>query len=156
MATEVKLPEVGEGIDSGTVVGILVSVGDSVEVDQPLLELETDKAVVEVPSSAAGTVKEIHVKENEEAKIGQVIVILDEAGKAAEAEPEKEEEPEQEAKQAEAEPEKEIASKQEAEPKKETSASQSTSQDTARKSDRFQIPVKVTGSTIPAAPSVRR
>jgi pyruvate dehydrogenase E2 component (dihydrolipoamide acetyltransferase) len=155
VATEVKLPEVGEGIDSGTVVGILVSVGDSVEVDQPLLELETDKAVVEVPSSAAGTVQEIHVNENEEAKIGQVIVILEEAGKAAEAKPEKEAEPEQEAKQAEAEPEKEIASKQEAEPKKETSASQSTSQDTARKSDRPDTS-EGDGSTIPAAPSVRR
>ncbi len=85
MATDVKLPEVGEGIDSGTVVGILVSVGDTISVDQPLLELETDKAVVEVPSTAAGTVAEIHVKENEEANIGQVIVTLSDDDSAADS-----------------------------------------------------------------------
>ncbi|HKI55732.1 MAG TPA: 2-oxo acid dehydrogenase subunit E2 [Trueperaceae bacterium] len=84
MATEVKLPEVGEGIASGTVVGVLVSVGDEVAKDQPLIELETDKAVVEVPSTAAGVVKSIAVQENQEAKIGQVIVTLEDAGAGAE------------------------------------------------------------------------
>jgi len=83
VATEVRLPEVGEGIESGTVVGVLVSVGDAVEKDQALIELETDKAVVEVPSTSAGVVKAINVAENQEAKVGQVIVTLDEAGAAA-------------------------------------------------------------------------
>jgi pyruvate/2-oxoglutarate dehydrogenase complex dihydrolipoamide acyltransferase (E2) component len=55
---ELKLPEVGEGIESGTVVAVLVKVGDRIEVDQPLLELETDKAVVEMPSTVAGVVTE--------------------------------------------------------------------------------------------------
>ncbi len=87
MATEVKLPEVGEGIESGTVVSVLVKVGDTVEVDQPLIELETDKAVVEVPSTAAGTVSEIKVQENAEARIGQVIVTLEAGGAGAEAGP---------------------------------------------------------------------
>jgi pyruvate dehydrogenase E2 component (dihydrolipoamide acetyltransferase) len=80
VATEVRLPEVGEGIESGTVVGVLVSVGDEVKRDQPLIELETDKAVVEVPSSADGIVRSIDVQENQEAKVGQVIVTLDAAG----------------------------------------------------------------------------
>lgn len=158
MATEVKLPEVGEGIDSGTVVGILVSVGDSIEVDQPLLELETDKAVVEVPSSAAGTVKEIHVKENEEAKIGQVIVTLEAAGEAAEAEPEKDadskqEEPKQEADQAETAPKQEEPkqeTKAESEPTKPASTPSPASTPTPSSSGEGD------GSTIPAAPSVRR
>lgn len=88
MATEVKLPEVGEGIESGTVVGVLVSVGDEVKRDQPLIELETDKAVVEVPSSADGVVQSINVEENQEAKVGQVIVTLDAAGAATPAEAE--------------------------------------------------------------------
>ena len=79
MPTEFKLPEVGEGIESGTVVGILVAVGDTVEKDQPVLELETDKAVVEVPSSVAGVVQAINVKENEEAKVGQVILTVGDA-----------------------------------------------------------------------------
>ncbi len=86
MPTEFKLPEVGEGIESGTVVGILVAVGDTVEKDQPVLELETDKAVVEVPSSVAGVVEAINVKENEEAKVGQVILTVGDEGADAASE----------------------------------------------------------------------
>jgi pyruvate dehydrogenase E2 component (dihydrolipoamide acetyltransferase) len=83
VATDFKLPEVGEGIDSGTVVRILVSVGDELTIDQPVLELETDKAVVEVPSTVAGRVESIGVKENEDAKVGQVVLTVAESGAAA-------------------------------------------------------------------------
>ncbi len=83
MATEFKLPEVGEGITSGTVVGVLVSVGDTIEQDQAVLELETDKAVVEVPSAVAGVVQEIRVKENEEASVGQVVLVVGEGNAAS-------------------------------------------------------------------------
>ena len=83
MATEFKLPDVGEGIESGTVVGVLVSEGDTIEEDQPVLELETDKAVVEVPSSVSGTVQEIKVSENDEVAIGDVVLIVGEGGGAA-------------------------------------------------------------------------
>ncbi len=86
MAEEFKLPEVGEGIESGTVVAVLVSVGDTIEVDQPVLELETDKAVVEVPSSVAGVVEAIHVEENAEAAVGQVVLTVG-AGDGAGAAP---------------------------------------------------------------------
>ena len=55
MATELKLPDVGDNIEKGTIVTILVNLGDTVTEGQPVVELETDKAVVEVPSSAAGT-----------------------------------------------------------------------------------------------------
>ena len=82
MATEFKLPEVGEGITSGTVVGVLVAVGDTITQDQPVLELETDKAVVEVPSTVAGVVQEIRVSANEEASVGQVVLVVGEAGEA--------------------------------------------------------------------------
>ncbi len=85
MATEFKLPEVGEGITTGTVVGVLVAVGDTIEEDQAVLELETDKAVVEVPSSVAGVVQEIRVKANEEASVGQVVLVVGEGGGGAEA-----------------------------------------------------------------------
>ncbi len=91
MATEFKLPEVGEGITSGTIVGILVSVGETIAVDQAVLELETDKAVVEVPSSVAGVVQEIRVSDNEEASVGQVVLVVGEgegdAPAAEDAEP---------------------------------------------------------------------
>ena len=59
VATEVKLPELGEGIESAEVVRVLVSIGETVTADQPLLEIETDKATVEVPAPAAGTITEI-------------------------------------------------------------------------------------------------
>lgn len=85
MATEFKLPEVGEGIEAGTVVSVLVSVGDRIEVDQPVLELETDKAVVEVPSSVAGVVEELTVEEGQEAAIGSVVLTVAE-GEGDEAE----------------------------------------------------------------------
>lgn len=83
MATEVRLPDIGEGIEKGTVVGILVNVGDSVRKDQPLVELETDKAVVEIPSTASGVVTSINVSENQEAAVGSVLVVVEEEGAAA-------------------------------------------------------------------------
>lgn len=83
MATEVRLPDIGEGIEKGTVVGVLVKVGDTVTKDQPLVELETDKAVVEIPSSASGVVSQINVSENQEAAVGSVLLVVDEDGAAA-------------------------------------------------------------------------
>jgi len=91
VATEVRLPEVGEGIESGTVVSVLVKPGDRIHKDQPLVELETDKAVVEVPSTTSGVVKQVNVKVGDEAPIGAVLVVVDEGGASepakAEAEP---------------------------------------------------------------------
>jgi pyruvate dehydrogenase E2 component (dihydrolipoamide acetyltransferase) len=76
MATEVKLPLLGENVDSATVVKVLVSAGDTITEDQPVMELETEKASAEVPASTSGTVKEIRVKEGETIKVGQVILTL--------------------------------------------------------------------------------
>src|ERR1051326_1893548 len=77
MSTEVKLPELGENIESGDLVRLLVKVGDKIAKDQPILELETDKATIEVPSPAAGTVSELSVKEGEKVKVGQALMVLD-------------------------------------------------------------------------------
>ena len=60
--TEFTLPELGENIASGDVVRVLVHVGDNLQRDQPVLELETDKATIEVPSSVAGQIKDLRVK----------------------------------------------------------------------------------------------
>jgi len=84
--TDMKLPEVGEGIEAGTVVAVLVKEGDRVEVDQPVIELETDKAVVEVPSTVAGVVRKIHVKANAEARVGEALLTVDEGGEPGGAE----------------------------------------------------------------------
>lgn len=77
MIHEIRLPEISENVDSGDVVKVLVGVGDTVEVDQPLVELETEKAVFEVPSTVAGTVTEILVKEGDVINVGDVIVKVD-------------------------------------------------------------------------------
>ena len=84
-ATEFKLPELGENIDQGDLVRLMISPGSRVSEGQPVMELETDKAVVEVPSSVTGTVKEIKVKEGTKIKVGQVIFTL-EGGATAQAE----------------------------------------------------------------------
>ena len=75
--TEFKLPELGENIDQGDLVRLMVTPGKTVNEGQPVMELETDKAVVEVPSSVSGTVKEIKVKEGTKIKVGQVIFTVD-------------------------------------------------------------------------------
>jgi len=77
MPTEFKLPDLGENIDSGDVVSVLVAVGDALIEDQPVIELETDKAVIEVPSSVSGVVRQIHVKEGDKAAVGQLLLTVD-------------------------------------------------------------------------------
>jgi pyruvate dehydrogenase E2 component (dihydrolipoamide acetyltransferase) len=71
------LPELGEGIESGDVVQVLVAVGNAITKDQPLLELETDKAVIEVPAPVSGVVQAVHVHEGDTAAVGQLIVTLE-------------------------------------------------------------------------------
>ncbi len=80
-----KLPELGENVSAGDVLRILVKPGDAVAKDQPVLELETDKATIEVPSSAGGVVKEVKVKVGDKVKVGQVIFTLEAGGAAADA-----------------------------------------------------------------------
>lgn len=71
---DVKLPKLGEGADSGVVVSLFVKEGDRVEKDQPLLELENEKAIATVPSPAAGTVAAIHAKPGDKLSVGQRIL----------------------------------------------------------------------------------
>ena len=86
MKHEIRVPAVSEGVTEGTVVSISVAVGDSVEVEQTLLELETDKAVVEVPSSHAGKITEILVAEGDRVAIDAVIMVMESSGEAEEVE----------------------------------------------------------------------
>lgn len=75
-----KIPELGENINSASIVKILVQVGETIEIDQSVLELETDKATIEVPSDISGKVVSIQVSEGDSVKIGQVILQLEEVG----------------------------------------------------------------------------
>jgi pyruvate dehydrogenase E2 component (dihydrolipoamide acetyltransferase) len=74
---EFKLPELGENIEQGDLVRLMITAGSSISEGQPVMELETDKAVVEVPSSVSGTVQEIRVKEGQKIKVGQVIFTVE-------------------------------------------------------------------------------
>jgi len=77
MIQEITIPEIGEKIESGQVVSILVKAGDIVKADQTVMEFETDKAVVEIPSSTAGRITELLVKEGDTVRIGQAIARVD-------------------------------------------------------------------------------
>ena len=75
MATDYKFPDLGEGVTEGEIKKWLVKEGDAVAKDQALAEVETDKAVVEMPSPVAGTVLKMNHKEGELVKVGEVLVV---------------------------------------------------------------------------------
>jgi pyruvate dehydrogenase E2 component (dihydrolipoamide acetyltransferase) len=84
---EFKLPELGENIEQGDLVRLMIEPGASVSAGQSVMELETDKAVVEVPSSVTGTVQEIRVKQGDKIKVGQVVFTVDGNGAPKESAP---------------------------------------------------------------------
>jgi pyruvate dehydrogenase E2 component (dihydrolipoamide acetyltransferase) len=85
MAIEVKLPNLGDGVDSGDVLELLVKEGDTIEQDQGILEIETGKATMQVPSSAAGKVLKVHIAAGQTIEVGALLLTLE--GVAAEAKP---------------------------------------------------------------------
>ncbi|MBI2671780.1 2-oxo acid dehydrogenase subunit E2 [Candidatus Woesearchaeota archaeon] len=90
MPFEFKFPDVGEGIHEGTIVKWHVKIGDKVKEDQQIVSVETDKAVVEIPSPKTGTILKINFKEGEIIKVGQVLVVIGES-KEVSSKPEKKE-----------------------------------------------------------------
>jgi 2-oxoglutarate dehydrogenase E2 component (dihydrolipoamide succinyltransferase) len=116
-ATDVKMPELGESVTEGTVTNWLKKVGDTVEVDEPLLEVSTDKVDTEVPSPVAGTLVEILADEDDTVDVGAVIARIGD-GSAAAAPAEKKAEPKEEPKEEKpkAEPKPEPKSEPKSEP----------------------------------------
>jgi pyruvate dehydrogenase E2 component (dihydrolipoamide acetyltransferase) len=92
--TEVTLPELGESVTEGTVNRWLKQVGESISVDEPLLEVSTDKVDTEIPSPTSGTLLEIRVQEDETVEVGAVLAVIGEAGAATAPSPEPEPAPE--------------------------------------------------------------
>src|ERR671917_425365 len=80
-----KLPDLGEGLTEGEISRWLVSEGDDVSEDQPLVEIQTDKTTVEIPSPAAGKVARILVEEGTVVPVGTVLVVIGEDGAAPRA-----------------------------------------------------------------------
>ncbi len=87
MATELKLPDLGEGIVDADVLSVLVSAGQAVAKDDPIIEIESDKATLEVPAELAGTVTQILVSAGDTLQVGQAILELDESDSAADGRP---------------------------------------------------------------------
>jgi len=85
MAFEFRLPDIGEGVVEGEVVKWLVKAGDQVREDQPMVEVMTDKATVEIPSPKAGLIKEIRAPEGKTCAVGAVMVVIEESGGAVKA-----------------------------------------------------------------------
>jgi pyruvate dehydrogenase E2 component (dihydrolipoamide acetyltransferase) len=76
MATEFKFPDVGEGIQEGEIVKWLVKEGDTIKADQNIVQVETDKAVVDIPAPVSGKVLRINYKEGDTVKVGEVLVVI--------------------------------------------------------------------------------
>ena len=83
MAFEFHLPDIGEGVVEGEIVSWKVKVGDKVKLDQPIVEIMTDKATVEIPSPRAGVIAKINFKDGEICPVGKVLVVIDEEGAPA-------------------------------------------------------------------------
>ncbi|NBC83003.1 MAG: branched-chain alpha-keto acid dehydrogenase subunit E2 [Bacteroidetes bacterium] len=160
MIHEVKIPHIAENVESGTIGSILVAQGDKVDEEQSLVEIETDKAATDIPSPAAGTVKEVKVSEGDEVKIGEVIILI-EAAEGGEAAEEEKEEPKEEDKKEVQEPEAE--EKAEAEPasgKEEPTQPEPSKPSTKEAEQQSSVPKAqepgAGGKNVPAPPSVRR
>ena len=90
MSTDFKLPDLGEGVHEGQVIKLHVSAGESIREDEPLMEVETDKAAVEIPSPCTGRVERVHVEEKQLVHVGDVMFTFDtgeEAGQSSATEP---------------------------------------------------------------------
>jgi pyruvate dehydrogenase E2 component (dihydrolipoamide acetyltransferase) len=86
MPIDMKLPELGENIEGGDVLRVMVNAGEAIKKDQPVLELETDKATIEVPASLDGVIKDVKVKAGEKVKVGQTIFVVEEGAEGQRAE----------------------------------------------------------------------
>jgi pyruvate/2-oxoglutarate dehydrogenase complex dihydrolipoamide acyltransferase (E2) component len=80
MAFEFHLPDIGEGVVEGEIVGWKVKEGDTVKLDQPIVEIMTDKATVEIPSPRAGTIAKINYGDGQVCPVGAVLVVIEDGG----------------------------------------------------------------------------
>ena len=144
--TAVVLPELGESVTEGTVTRWLKQVGDDVAVDEPLLEISTDKVDTEIPSPVAGTLVAIKADEDETVEVGAELAIIGEAGSSAPAE--KEDEPE-----AKAEPEKEPEPEKKPEPEEKAEAEKEVEAEAEKEKEEVTEPESEPASTSSKPPA---
>jgi len=143
MKKEVKIPDIAENVETGLIAGVLVSEGDKVSKDQPLVEIETDKATTDIPSDYEGIVDEIKVSQGDEVKVNEVIMIIEvkESGGGDDGSDQKEEDKE-----------KEEEKKKQEEDKKEEEKEETSKAEKQKKQDSEDRDL----GDVPAPPSVRR
>ena len=141
MATEIKMPQLGESVVEGTITKWLKQEGDSVDEDELLVEVSTDKVDSEVPSSAAGTIEKILVGEGETVKVGTAIALVGDGAAQSDGEAESSEEPEQAGQEEEPEaeeeeePQAEASEEEEEEPAAEAQKTEPSEGDTGKQDD---------------------
>jgi pyruvate dehydrogenase E2 component (dihydrolipoamide acetyltransferase) len=159
MTIEYKLPDLGEDIETGDVIGVFVSVGDTVVEDQALLEIETDKAAIEIPAPAGGTIKEVHIKEGDTIKVGQLLVTIDD-GKAKTKSSQVKEVAKTQDEVIEEVAEKEVEEEMDANPEPEPQKVElNTTQDLTEDSEENEIPdatEPLAKNAVAASPTIRR
>jgi len=164
MAKEIKMPQISEDAESGTIVEIMVSEGDTIEAEQSIIAVESDKASVEVPAESGGKIKEIKVSEGDDIDIGDVILILEEEGEESEDTEEPDEESDESEAQADedddtegsdsSDDEKEEADDEGDEKEDEEDSDEDEDDEQGDKDVKASKPKK--DGEVPAAPSVRR
>ncbi|HET56783.1 MAG TPA: branched-chain alpha-keto acid dehydrogenase subunit E2 [Ignavibacteria bacterium] len=148
---EFKLPELGENIESADVTAVLVKVGDQINEDDPVLEIETDKATVEVPIDKSGKVKEIKIKEGQKAKVGETVIVIDLSENVEDETVVEKPEPKEQDEKEKEKKEEVVETKAEADTKPQSIPPISDSTHSARQFKK-ELPDKIA----PASPSVRR
>jgi pyruvate dehydrogenase E2 component (dihydrolipoamide acetyltransferase) len=149
MAVVFKLPDLGENIESAEVVSIAAAVGDMVEAEQTLIEVETDKAVTDVPAPVSGKILEIAVAVGDKLSVGDIIAKIEEGDAAAESAPEQEQAP---AKAPDA-PAKKSAPEP---PAEEEPAERTEAQEPAAARTQVEVPASSSDRPVMASPSVRK
>lgn len=159
MSKEIKLPEIADNVTTAVVLEILVSQGDTVEADDILAEMESDKASFELPSEVAGVVKEVKVSEGDEVKVGQVMFVIDEEAAGSDKK-EKKEEPEKKEEKAEKKEDSKDQQEEDTSEQKEEESSEKDEQSQEKQSAPAasfvaEEPAK-SASHVAASPAVRR
>jgi len=145
MKKEVKIPDIAENVETGIIAGVLVSQGDKVTKDQPLVEIETDKATTDIPSEYDGVVDEVKVSQGDEVKVNEVIMII-EVQDSSDADDEEDEQKEEKEKAEEERVE------EEKEEKTEKKKEKSSKEDKQKKDESKEQDL----GDVAASPSVRR
>lgn len=159
MIHEVTLPEISENVESGDVIEMMVKVGDFVDAEQPLVQLETEKAAFDVPSPVKGKITELIIQAGQTVKVGQVIAKIDTEAKEDQQPTEEPEPQEEEEEKPQEEPKKEepkVQEKEKPKPKAEQEKEPKKPAESRDVSQEKRQPPQKAPEIVPAAPSVRQ